>query len=57
LNGFFEACLDVMFVRMIDVLKGEGACPPDKSGGYRMIDVPNKKLLPNAEGAMYLFEN
>ncbi len=26
-------------------LKGEGAWPPDKSGGYRMTDVPNKKLL------------
>jgi hypothetical protein len=31
--------MDVMFVRMIDVLGGCSLIPPDESGGYRMIDV------------------
>jgi hypothetical protein len=34
-----------MFVRMIDVFEGRRCLPPDKSRGYRMIDVSNKKLL------------
>ena len=52
--GYVLISVDVMSVRMIDVLRGVAYPPPDKSGGYRMVAVfGGRHDFARTEGAVH----